>query len=127
MMAIKVTTAAAAATTKQQQPKQYAGLTGTGQIMKSARIHKYTNTHTAKHTYTNSNNSNSHLSSLRYLHPKDMTPHTRFSVIHYYLYEKLFIICYCMETDCENMNWLELVVDSIHMCIHMNNALHLSD
>jgi len=34
VMTIKVTTAAA--TTKQQQPKQYAGLTGTGQIMKSA-------------------------------------------------------------------------------------------
>jgi hypothetical protein len=33
VMTIKVTTAAA---TTKQQPKQYAGLTGTGQIMKSA-------------------------------------------------------------------------------------------
>lgn len=40
MMTIKVTTAAAA--TKQQQPKQYAGLTGTEKIMKSAQMHKYT-------------------------------------------------------------------------------------
>jgi len=119
-MTIKVTTAAAAATTttttKQQQPKQRAGLFGSGKIMKSAQIHKYTNTHTAKHTYTNNKNNN-HLSSLKYLHPKDVTPHTRFSVIHYYLYEKLFIICYCMETGCENMNWLELAVDSIHTCV----------
>jgi hypothetical protein len=38
-------TTAAAGTTKQQQPKQYASLTGTGQIMKSAQIHKYTDTH----------------------------------------------------------------------------------
>jgi vancomycin permeability regulator SanA len=91
MMTIKIT-AAAAAITKQQQPKQYAGLTGTGKIMKSAQIHKYTNTHIAMHTYKNNKNNN-HLSSLKYLHPKDVTPHTRFSVIHYYLYEKLFIKC----------------------------------
>ena len=114
MMTVKVTTAAAA-TTKQQQPKQYAGLTGTGQIMKSVQIDKYTNTNTAKHTYTNNNNNN--LSRLKYLHPKDVTAHTRFSVIHYYLYERLFIICYCMETGCANMNWLELAVDSIHTCV----------
>ena len=113
-MTIKVTTAAAA--TKQQQPKQYAGLTGKGKIMKSAQIHKNTNTHTVKHTYTNNKNNNN-LSSLKYLQPQDMTPHTRFSVIHYYLYEKLFIICYCMETGCENMSWLELAVDSIHACV----------
>lgn len=49
MMTIKVT---AAATTKEQQPKQHAGLTGTGKIMKSAQIHKYTNTHTQLSTLT---------------------------------------------------------------------------
>jgi len=27
------------------------------------------------------------MSSLKYLHPKDVTAHTRFSVIHYFLYE----------------------------------------
>jgi hypothetical protein len=127
MTMIKITGTIAAATKQQQpQPQQYAGLTGTGAIMKSAQIHKYTNTHTAEHTYTNNNNNNN-LSSLKYLCPRDVTAHIRFSVIHYYLCEKLFIICFCMETGCENMNWLELAVDSVHTCIQMNSALHLSD